>query len=233
MINVDFLQEASIEQEAEHLLKSYEAKYGKVQGFHIPVEEIAELHLGYSFEIVDLTKMFGGVEVNGLIDFDSNTIKVDKSLEPTENPNYIGKYNSTIAHECGHDVLHKSQLLAQNNQEDIFQTPEPTRILCKKSDAKESIEWQADNFAHYLTMPKQKMYELWKHLYGDYNPKAKMEFEMQFRQETIDMYKENELVEIALKNIARKKVGVSARALRIRFEKLGLIDCDLRQPIWC
>ena len=38
---------------------------------------------------------------------------------------------------------------------------------------------------------------------------------------------ENELVEIVLSEYARKKIGVSSIALRIRLEELGLLVSDI------
>ena len=157
-MQVAYVRKSEIEREANHLIKCYEAKHGKINDYIIPVEEIAEFQLGYHFEILDLNVVFPNQEVNGFIDFDNNRIGIHSDLEPSENPSYIGRYNSTIAHECGHHVLHKGQVLSLLSQGDLFSDKIPNKILCRKSDAKESIEWQADCFAGYLTMPKDKIY---------------------------------------------------------------------------
>ena len=163
--------------------------------------------------------------MNGYIDFDKNTIAIHEGLEPTENPSYIGRYNSTIGHECGHHVLHKKQVLALRNQTNMFSDSdnENNIILCRKKDAKESIEWQADCFGSYLTMPKFKMYDLWGSNFGSLKPILKSAFRKKFNPETVLSRSLNELVEIALSDFARSQVGVSSQALRIRLEKLGLL----------
>jgi len=222
-MKVDYIEESDIEAEANHLIKMYEAKHGSIEGYMIPVEEIAELTLGYRFEIKDLTKVYPEVEVNGYIDFDKNSIVIHEGLEPMENPNYIGRYNSTIGHECGHHALHKEQVIALKKQSNMFSDSEGNMILCRKKDAQESIEWQADCFSSYLTMPKFKMYDLWKDSFGSLKPKMKSEFRKKFKPETALSKPINELVEIALSDFARTQVGVSSQALRIRLEKLGLL----------
>lgn len=90
-MKVSFLRESEIEAEANHLIKLYEAQEGKIQGYMIPVDEIAEFTLGYHLEIKDLTKEFTEAEVNGYIDFDNNSIFIHEGLEPEVNPNYIGR----------------------------------------------------------------------------------------------------------------------------------------------
>jgi Zn-dependent peptidase ImmA (M78 family) len=222
-MKVSFLKESEIEAEANHLIKLYEAKKGNIQGYMIPVDEIAELTLGYHLDIKDLTKEFTEAEVNGYIDFDNNSIAIHEGLEPTENPSYIGRFNSTIGHECGHAVLHKTQFIASRKQDNLFYSNEPNLILCRKKDANESIEWQADCFSSYLTMPKDKMYKLWVESFGSLKPTLKSDFRIKFNPETALSRSIDELVEISLSDFARSKVGVSSQALRIRLEKLGLL----------
>ena len=225
-MKVNFIEEFDIESEANHLIKLYESKHGSIDGYMIPVEEIAELTLGYHLDLMDLNKVFPEAEVNGFIDFDNNRIAIHEGLEPMENPNYIGRYNSTIGHECGHHVLHKDQVIALKRQPNLFSDNKENTVLCRKKDAKESIEWQADCFSSYLTMPKNKMYKLWQDNFGSLKPKLKADFRVNFNPETILSRSVNELVEIALSDFARLQVGVSSHALRIRLEKLGLLVPD-------
>jgi len=225
-MKVDFIEEADIEAEANYLIKLYEAKYGSIQGYMVPVEEIAELTLGYHLDIMDLNKVFPEAEVNGFIDFDNNRIAIHSGLEPFENPNYIGRYNSTIGHECGHHTLHKQQVVELQKQSSVFADNDGNKVLCRKKDAKESIEWQADCFGSYLTMPKDRMYKLWQDNFGSLKPKLKADFRVNFNPMTILSKQIDELVEIALSDFARSQVGVSSQALRIRLEKLGLLVSD-------
>ena len=45
-MQVDFIPEEDIEAEANYLIRSFEAKHGSIKGYAVPVEDIAELHLG-------------------------------------------------------------------------------------------------------------------------------------------------------------------------------------------
>lgn len=225
-MKVNYIEEADIEAEANHLIKLFEAKHGSIHGYMIPVEDIAEQTLGYHFEIIDLKKEYPNSEVHGRIDFETNTISIHEELEPIENPSYIGRFNSTIGHECGHHVMHKEQFLASLKQGSLFADKQEKKILCRRKDAKESIEWQADCFSSYLTMPKDKMYKLWIESFGSLKPKLKADFRVNFNPMTILSRSIDELVEIALSDFARMQVGVSSQALRIRFEKLELLVSD-------
>lgn len=225
-MKVHYIEESDIEAEANHLIKLYEAKYGKIQGYMIPVDEIAELTLGYHLDIIDLNEVYPEAEVHGFIDFDNNRIAIHSGLEPTENPSYIGRFNSTIGHECGHDVMHKEQVIALMKQDDLFAVNKPNKVLCRKKDTNEDIEWQANCFSSYLTMPKDRIYNFWKESYGSYKPIFKTDFKNKFHPTTASTRPIDELIEISLSDCARSKVGVSSQALRIRLEKLGLLVSD-------
>lgn len=229
-MKVDYIPEQRIEAEAEHLIKSFEFNHGKIVGYKIPVEDIAELHLGYSFAYTDLRKYYPNDEVHGMINFDTNEMLIHEGLEPHENPQYAGRCNYTIAHECGHDVLHKAQVIEALKQTDLFKQQEPNQILCRTDDATESIEWQADRFAMYLLMPKANVHEFWKEHFGSYEPKLKTDFTNGFKQVTQAIKTESELLEIALKDTAKDVFGVSAQALRIRLEGMGLLADYLNEP---
>jgi len=229
-MQVKFLHDKVIEAEAEHLLKSFEAKQNKVIGYKIPVEDIAELHLGYSFAYTDLRKYYPNDEVHGMINFDTNEMLIHEGLEPSENPQYAGRCNYTIAHECGHDILHKAQVIEALKQIDLFKEQEANQILCRKDDASEHIEWQADRFAMYLLMPKANVHDFWKEHFGSYEPKLKSDFTNGFKQVTQTIRTESELLEIALKDTAKDVFGVSAQALRIRLEGMGLLADCLNEP---
>jgi Zn-dependent peptidase ImmA (M78 family) len=99
----------------------------------VPVEKIAEYHLGYTLDFTeDNSDIIGG------IDFNTNTILINPNIEDHE-----GRYNFTIAHELGHHCLHREIYLKHQDK---------LGILCRSS--KRPIEEvQADRFAEALLMP--------------------------------------------------------------------------------
>lgn len=106
----------------------------------VPIEQIAEIYLGYDFEFVqDSTQL--PLDVIGGIDFDSKTIIINASIE-----DHVGRYNFTIAHEIGHHELHKNLFLKNRSG---------TRIMCRGGTNRPIEELQADRFAEALIMPKK------------------------------------------------------------------------------
>jgi Zn-dependent peptidase ImmA (M78 family) len=232
-MKVVYLPEEDIEAQALHLLKSYEAKHGTVKGYAIPIEEIIENHLGYSFEVADLDATMGSdeQEVHGYINFDKNLIVVNSRFEPSENPQYIGKYKYTLAHEVAHHVLHKGQVIAYRNQGNLFSNEVVNQVLCRKTEARERIEWQADSFAGYLLMPKHNIYALWKAITGSYRPISMSQVRQEFSPKARAKYSDDKIAEILLQRVARKYLELSPRALLIRLKKLGLLVSDLNTEL--
>ena len=129
-----------IERLATELLWDYYDKSGREERFPVPVEVIAEQHLGYDIDIVD-DGLFSDPDYLGGIIFDKHLIQVNASVEAHE-----GRYNFTLAHEIGHHVLHREIYLAARDDE-------PCEILCRETGEKPLIEAQADRFAAALLMP--------------------------------------------------------------------------------
>ena len=99
----------------------------------VPVERIAEFHLGYELDFTDQdTDIIGG------IDFRANVILINPRIE-----NHEGRYNFTIAHEIGHHCLHRELYIKHQDE---------LGILCR-SKARPVEEVQADRFAEALLMP--------------------------------------------------------------------------------
>lgn len=104
----------------------------------VPVEQIAELYLGYELEFVEDDSSLPG-DVIGGIDFDSNTIIINAAIE-----SHIGRYSFTIAHEIAHHVLHRDIFLKARSGESI---------MCRGGEQRPIEEFQADRFAEALLMP--------------------------------------------------------------------------------
>jgi IrrE N-terminal-like domain len=132
----------AIECHASQLLWDYYEQSGRQEQFPVPVEVIAEQHLGYDIDIVD-DGLFSDPDYLGGILFDRNVIQVNAAVETHE-----GRYNFTLAHEIGHHVLHRELYLAARDGE-------PCDILCRETGEKPLIESQADRFAAALLMPEQ------------------------------------------------------------------------------
>ena len=134
------ISDAEIERRATELLWDYYDKSGRPEQFPVPVEVIAEQHLGYDIDIVD-DGLFSDPDYLGGIIFDRAVIQVNAAVEAHE-----GRYNFTLAHEIGHHVLHRERYLAARDGE-------PCDILCRETGEKPLIEAQADRFAAALLMP--------------------------------------------------------------------------------
>ncbi len=76
----------------------------------------------------------------------------------------MGRYNFTVGHETGHWQLHRPYLLKSTDQQALFEQEERPTVVCRTSEAKDSIEWQADSFSSCLLMPKPMLSEYFKPL---------------------------------------------------------------------
>ena len=104
----------------------------------VPVEQIAEQYLGDDIEFVDDDGALPG-DVIGGIDFDTNTIIINSSIE-----SHLGRYSFTIAHEIAHHVLHRDLFLKARSG---------ASIMCRGGKKRPIEEVQADRIAEALLMP--------------------------------------------------------------------------------
>lgn len=145
-IDVPYMRDNEIAAEAQSLLKSFEDKYCTIQTTATPLDEIIENHLRLGFEIADL----GHPAILGQLDIQENLIRINTVLDPHENPRKEGRYNYTLAHEGGHQVLHRPYAEALMEEEPSLFEPAGEKeniILCRMEDQKAPIEIQADKFA--------------------------------------------------------------------------------------
>ena len=96
------LTSAEVEEAADGLNHSYYSSSGGSSiGLPIPVEEIAEQHLGYEIEFTD--EAFSVIPSYLVASTSrSKTIFVNASVQ-----DHDGRYSFTVAHEVGHHVLHR------------------------------------------------------------------------------------------------------------------------------
>jgi hypothetical protein len=206
---VPYLSEEQIEREAAVLLAEYAQARGVIIGLPIPIEDIVEKHLKLSMEFDDTHRLFGvprafgGPDILGAMIFEEARIVIDESLDPEENPDKEGRFRFTLAHEGGgHWRLHRRLFPSRRSGKPA--------VICRSSQAKERIEWQADFYASCLLMPRDLVLE-------SFDP-------TRFRGLPY-----SELMDYKISPLARE-FCVSTSAMRIRMEKLGLLRPeDLQQ----
>ena len=151
------LSDTDIEQVANDLLDDYQNNSQWTLKCPIPVERIAEKHLGYRIEITD-DDIYKDAEILGGIIFADKVIQINGSIE-----DHDGRYSFTIAHELGHHCLHK----------ELFQKlgiePDAHAKMCRETGEKPLSEQQADTFAAYLLMPSKLVKKAYLKAFGDTN----------------------------------------------------------------
>ncbi|HBJ38777.1 MAG TPA: hypothetical protein DDZ51_29305 [Planctomycetaceae bacterium] len=228
-----FLHESQIEREADLLLQEFGAKFYEVTKPPVPVDEIVELCLQLVLEYKDMKAIFPFADVHGAIWFEQGTIGIEKSLDPHTNPNRLGRYHFTLAHEVGHWRLHRPYYLKNPAERLLFDdgSPRPD-VVCRSSERKRPVEWQADAFAASLLMPKKLIYNAWSEFReGDERP---IEIgEIHTKQAGMELFHRGRLASTdEEKDIAAKEsycrpladlFEVSREAMRIRLETLKLL----------
>jgi len=228
MMNIPFLSQAQIENDALSLLAAYGRTFAEIAAPPIPVEEIIECHLNIDFRIENLPKMIGQPDVLGATWIEEQRIYVDESLDPTVFPEKEGRYRFTLSHEVGHWQLHRPYLLARANQGLLFaETKEPS-IVCRIQSNRDPIEWQADTFAGYLLMPKEMVRSIWREVRGSTDPYLAVD-EMAARSAGWSLAENNRPTIGVARDMARI-FKVSGQAMQIRLTGLGLIQTQAAAP---
>src|SRR3954451_24472629 len=165
-LKVPYLADAGIEASANALLADYARRKKIDVRPPVPVEDILEDHLGLHLGFDDLRTRLGVPDVLGSLWIERAEVIVDQTLDPDEHPSALTRYRFTLGHEIGHWDLHRGLVLAQRLQADLFQISSSPSIICRTSQRKEPIEWQADAFAAALLMPKPAVAAFWQRLMG-------------------------------------------------------------------
>ena len=178
---VPYLREEQIERDAAALLAEYAQARSVVIAPPIPIEDIVEKHLKLGIEFDDMHRLFGvprsglglDPDILGAIWFDDRRIVIDESLDPEENPSKEGRYRFTLAHEGGgHWRLHRHLFAKDPAQVSLFNEPAPPSVVCRSSQAKEPVEWQADFYASCLLMPRKLVMAAWDEMFPDRKPRV-------------------------------------------------------------
>lgn len=160
MAKIKRLELDDIEIEAWNLLHDYSEKVEKVLAPPVPVVEIFDCFLNFTMRFQDLRQKYGNDKILAEIYILSKKVIVDQSLDPEVHPDKEGRYNFTLAHEIGHWVLHRHDVIAVADIPDMFGTVPPPAIC--RDGSKDPCEWQADRFAAALLMPKDFIETIWQ-----------------------------------------------------------------------
>jgi hypothetical protein len=240
---VPYLQEEQIERDAAVLLAEYEQARGMKIERAVPIEDIVEKHLKLGIEFDDMHRVLNhprsglglDPDILGAIFFEERRIVIDESLDPEENPNKEGRYRFTLAHEGGgHWRLHRRLFAKDPAQVSLFNEPAPPSVVCRSSQAKEPVEWQADFYASCLLMPRKLVMAAWDEMFPDRKPRVIAPtvpvehpfVELRRVECRIGDFDCSETDDNVLDGIARplaEQFLVSPIAMRIRLEKLGLL----------
>lgn len=243
-IQVKYLHENQIERNALGLLEDYFHARGEPIQIPIPADEILETHLGLSLDFDDLQTLLGVPGVLGALWVDKREVFIDQSLEPEEHPHKEGRYFFSVGHEIGHWRLHRRYFRDIDGQVAMLtdSEPEPT-VICRRSQAKQRIEWQADFFSSCFLMPRQCVLDAWFECFGNLTPIVYADVAEQNWAHRPRYRGLRPIQEIMWKAFERKfephayvfekvarefapKFRVSIQAMRIRLENLGLLRID-------
>jgi Zn-dependent peptidase ImmA (M78 family) len=231
-INVKYLTEAAIEKEAESLLSKYEETIGEQIGLPVPVADITTSHLALELRFADLHQIFdtpmlrGRPDILGAIWVEKELVLIDQHLYPKDE--FIGRYRFTVAHEIGHWQLHR--YLAKDPRQ-ILAAPSKPTVICRSSEEKEPIERQANYFASCLLMPRRRVFEEWNVFLNDGGGTALAAVvgsRIMKHSQAMVYVQRNDCPghDWACREVAvpiGERFGVTAQAMRIRLEELGLL----------
>ncbi len=158
-----YRSDASIEREANYVLRKFASEYnGEI--FPLPLEDMCEILYGLFVESANLAELFNREGILGAFCIEDDAIYIDSSLDPN-NTRTQGRYRFTLAHEIGHQVLHRDFLLKNENNETFAFYKQKRTYLCRERNY-EPLEVQANKFASYLLMPKEEVLKAWERRFG-------------------------------------------------------------------
>lgn len=236
------MSDEAIERDAQALLADYARERGTPIEAPIPIDDIIEKHLKIGIEFDDTHRLFdvprSGIgfdpDILGAIFFDQKRIVIDESLDPDANPTKEGRYRYTTAHEVGHWRLHRGLFGKDPAQTSLLEPNAAPSVVCRTSQAKERIEFQADLYASCVLMPRKLVFAAWDKAFPDrkqrvLQPATPIEHpfvEIARFECRIPGAEFAETDDQALDSFAKlfaEKFLVSPIAMRIRLERLGLL----------
>lgn len=237
---VPFLSEDAIEADATALLAEYQEARGVVVAPPVPIEDIVEKHLKLRVDFGDLHEVLGvpqagdEPDILGAIWVDRREIFIDQSLDPEDHPHHEGRYRFTLAHEGGgHWRLHRQYFANDPTQNSLFGEAANPTVICRTSQARERVEWQADFYASCLLMPRPLLIAAWRERFRNDTPKilrrdtrfripADASQELASTLKAFQRQRDDEVLNEFVRPFARQ-FQVSMEAMRIRLERVGLL----------
>ena len=233
-INVKYMSEQQIEHNALGLLEAYFHEQGQPIQIPIPVDEILENYLGFSLGFDDLSSRLGvpGTDILGAMWVDQREVLIDQSLDPDEHPEMEGRFHFTCGHEVGHWWEHAPYIISADSQAILFDDNKPKpRVICRSSQAKERIEWQANYFSSCLLMPRQHVLDAWSARFGSLKSFVSADV-ADWDWTHLNKYHAPWTIKShtwAFETISKEfkpTFRVSTQAMQIRLENLGLLRID-------
>lgn len=233
---VDFITSQQMDFEVQQLLTEFGNAHGQITQPPTPIDDIVELYLKLDFEIIDAKALFQVDGVFGALWVEEQKIGIDQSLDPHENPQMLGRYHFTLAHEVGHWRLHRRKFQKRVVTQASLLPEDPNRpnYICRDGD-NDPIELQADMFAASLLMPEAMVRRVWHSQstnHGDplsldeirktLTPAMESELQKRLRYKTGPSAEEDAAFEVASLPMA-EIFQVSAAAMRKRLQKLNLL----------
>ncbi|MBI5078426.1 ImmA/IrrE family metallo-endopeptidase [Candidatus Saganbacteria bacterium] len=123
----------------------------------VPIENIVTT-LG--FDVIPIIRLGKKLGVEGFLLSSRKELYIDKDIHDHPSP---FRYNSTLAHEMGHFVLHQDHLgaFASENDYETFLTSFDEHWL-------ELLEWQAWDFARLLLIPSRAFPQVYNSIKSNY-----------------------------------------------------------------
>ena len=133
-------------------------KYDPAGNIPVPIEEIIDLK--FEIDIVPTPGLHRGFDIDAFITSDLSCIYVDEFVYESR----PGRYRFSLAHEMAHLILHRSvyeQLEFMTIQEwkDVITDLPPKEYL--------RLEWQANNFAGLLLVPRDALAQRFERASGN------------------------------------------------------------------
>ena len=230
-----FLPDKHIEEHADVLLAQYAQQSGEPLAPGIPVDDIAEVFLGLTVDMMDLQSLFGDPDVNGAIWIPQKKIGIDQSLDTQANKRKEGRYHYTLAHEIGHWWLHRHLYTPDTTQGMLHAGAAEARptYVCRDG-SKAAVEIQANKFAAYLLMPTRLVLACWREIHGldaitldSLRPRQQKNIAAEVLHRGGLSMDPKSIDNAMLEHIARPvavKFKVSAEAMMYRLEALDLLQ---------
>jgi Zn-dependent peptidase ImmA (M78 family) len=234
-LRVPYIADDAIERDAATLIAEYAHAKGIEIKAPIPIEDIVEKHLRLHVEFDDLHQLLdvprSGIgldpDIFGAIWLEAGNIVIDESLDPEERPEREGRYRFTLAHEGGgHWRLHRPLVRPTEGQGSLLIDRAPPTVVCRSSQAKERVEWQADFYASCLLMPRKMIFSAWDEAFPDRKQRV-LQPATPIDHPFVEIVRDfDESDDRALEHFGKpfaERFLVSPIAMRIRLERLGLL----------